>query len=204
MEHTSTHSMPDACLFFINEQVLLNNKLNTLTLPYQKTIEALNLRVLSSHFADSVMLVQCKSYLPPAAMLEIGYSLNAVKPLLPELDTTCQQRLLKAYHWINWHKQSKYCGHCGELLVSDISKPEKKCGNCNSLFFPRFSPAVMVLIQKKNKILLARSAHFSPGVYSALAGFIEIGETAEENSQITISSIDFFIEKKSSDTNFNR
>lgn len=38
----------------------------------------------------------------------------------------------------------------------------------------------MVLIQRNHQVLLARSAHFKPGIYSAIAGFIDIGESAEE------------------------
>jgi len=41
------------------------------------------------------------------------------------------------------------------------------------------APAVMVLIQREKDILLARSPHFTPGMYIAIAGFIDIGESAE-------------------------
>lgn len=47
-------------------------------------------------------------------------------------------------------------------------------------FFPRFSPAVIVLIYNEDEVLLARSLHFSLGTYSAIAGFIDIGESAEQ------------------------
>ena len=49
-----------------------------------------------------------------------------------------------------------------------------------SLQFPRLSPAVIVLVQRGNQLLMARSRHFAPGVYSVLAGFVEPGETLEE------------------------
>lgn len=54
------------------------------------------------------------------------------------------------------------------------------CPRCGLIAYPRISPAVMVLVCDSNKLLLARSAHFKPGVFSALAGFVEPGETLEE------------------------
>lgn len=54
------------------------------------------------------------------------------------------------------------------------------CSACGLLVYPRISPAVMVLIQRGDELLLARSPHFKPGVFSALAGFVEAGETLEQ------------------------
>ena len=54
------------------------------------------------------------------------------------------------------------------------------CPSCGLLAYPRISPVVMVLIQRGNELLLARSPHFTPGVFSALAGFVEAGETLEQ------------------------
>jgi NAD+ diphosphatase len=56
---------------------------------------------------------------------------------------------------------------------------EKKCKACDLSFLPNLSPAIMVLLKRENEILLARSPHFRQGMYSALAGFIDLGETAE-------------------------
>ena len=46
--------------------------------------------------------------------------------------------------------------------------------------FPRLSPAVIMAVERGDKLLLARSAHFPTGLYSVLAGFVEPGETIEE------------------------
>lgn len=55
-----------------------------------------------------------------------------------------------------------------------------QCPACGLIAYPRISPAVMVLVRNGNRLLLARSPHFKPGVFSALAGFVEPGETLEE------------------------
>lgn len=55
-----------------------------------------------------------------------------------------------------------------------------ECPACGLLAYPRLAPAVMVLIRRGDELLLARGPHFSPGVFSALAGFVEPGETLEQ------------------------
>jgi NAD+ diphosphatase len=54
------------------------------------------------------------------------------------------------------------------------------CPACKLSAYPRVAPAVMALVRKQNQILLARSPHFPPGMYSALAGFVEPGESLEQ------------------------
>jgi len=53
------------------------------------------------------------------------------------------------------------------------------CPACSLLAYPRISPAVMVLVRRGDELLLGRSPHFRPGMFSALAGFVEAGETIE-------------------------
>ena len=55
-----------------------------------------------------------------------------------------------------------------------------RCPACGLLAYPRLSPAIMVLVRDGERLLLARSPRFKPGVYSALAGFVEPGETLEQ------------------------
>jgi NAD+ diphosphatase len=107
---------------------------------------------------------------------------------------------MRALHWLNWDRQSQFCGRCGSALEGKMDATEKKCPTCETSIFPRFSPAVMVLIRKGDKILLARSPHFESGFYSAIAGFIDVGETAEQAAHrevkeelgLEISDLEYF------------
>lgn len=86
----------------------------------------------------------------------------------------------RACQLLDWQNHHRFCGKCG---VGTVMKPEEfamLCPRCGLIAYPRISPAVMVLVCDSNKLLLARSAHFKPGVFSALAGFVEPGETLEE------------------------
>jgi len=107
-------------------------------------------------------------------------TLKNVKNFLRECSNISCNIIIKAYQWLTWDNRSKFCGSCGSELQSNITTTEKSCSNCKISFFPRFSPAIMVLIKKENQILLGRSNHFPEGVYSALAGFVDLGESAED------------------------
>lgn len=107
---------------------------------------------------------------------------------------------IKAKALLHWLHVNQYCGVCGQ--PTNILFPElaKKCTSCSALFYPKTSPSVIVLIERGNEILLARSPNFLTGMYSALAGFIEPGETAEETLErevfeevgLTINNIRYF------------
>ena len=86
----------------------------------------------------------------------------------------------RATQLLDWQNQHRFCGQCGTPTVVKTGERAKQCPSCGLLAYPRISPAVMVLVLDGNKLLLARSPHFKPGVFSALAGFVEPGETLEE------------------------
>ena len=64
-----------------------------------------------------------------------------------------------------------------ELAADDYSRI---CGSCGRVHFPRISPAIILLIRKGERALLAHNARFRPGFFGRIAGFVEAGETLEE------------------------
>ena len=85
----------------------------------------------------------------------------------------------RATQLLDWQKHHRFCGSCGTPTAKKADELVMQCPNCGLLAYPRISPAVMVLVRDGEKLLLARSPHFKPGVFSALAGFVEPGETLE-------------------------
>ena len=81
---------------------------------------------------------------------------------------------------IDWQKNHRFCGHCGTPTVMKNTEFALECPACRLVAYPRISPAVMVLIEHGDQLMLARSPHFKPGVFSALAGFVEPGESLEQ------------------------
>lgn len=86
----------------------------------------------------------------------------------------------RATQLLDWQNHHRFCGQCGTPTVKKVDELSMQCPSCGLLAYPRISPAVMVLVRDGDKLLLARSPHFKPGVFSALAGFVEPGETLEE------------------------
>lgn len=86
----------------------------------------------------------------------------------------------RAVQLLDWQRNHRFCGHCGTTTQRRPQELAMVCPACGLLAYPRLAPAVMVLIRRGNQLLLARGAHFPPGMYSALAGFVEPGETLEQ------------------------
>jgi len=86
----------------------------------------------------------------------------------------------RAVQLLDWQSQHRFCGRCGTPTEMKTGEHAMQCPACGLLVYPRISPAVMVLVRDGDKLLLARSPRFKPGVYSALAGFVEPGETLEQ------------------------
>ena len=87
----------------------------------------------------------------------------------------------KITHIRHWQKRTRFCGVCGTPAISlEEEEHFRRCPQCNSVFYPKISPAVIVRIEKENAILLARNAHFPTAMYSLIAGFVEPGEALED------------------------
>ena len=86
----------------------------------------------------------------------------------------------RAKQIVGWHATHRFCGRCGGKTDPAPGELAKRCTRCGMLHYPRLSPAVIVLVTKEDRLLLARSPGFPQGLYSVLAGFVEPGESIEE------------------------
>ena len=78
-----------------------------------------------------------------------------------------------------WNRLNNYCSNCGAKIVTTMSGWEKICKSCDSKFFPRTDPVVIMMIYYDDRALLGRSHVWPEGMFSCLAGFMEPGETIE-------------------------
>ena len=83
---------------------------------------------------------------------------------------------------MHWDRTHQFCGACASPTRPHGSARARVCTNadCGLEHYPRLSPAIIVAVERGDEILLARSPHFPPGIYSVLAGFVDPGESAEE------------------------
>lgn len=87
----------------------------------------------------------------------------------------------------NWHRGARFCGHCGERTTATDAGWKRICESCGQQSFPRTDPVVIMLVTAGAYCVLGRQAHFPEGMMSALAGFVEPGETIEAAAQREIA-----------------
>lgn len=101
---------------------------------------------------------------------------------------------------IDCDRTTQFCGQCGAKTRQLRTERAKFCSDCNLITYPQLSPEIIVLVQKEDQILLARSPHFLPDLHSVIAGFVEPGENLEhtvhrevkEEVGITVKNIRYF------------
>ncbi|MEC7985735.1 MAG: NAD(+) diphosphatase [Myxococcota bacterium] len=78
-----------------------------------------------------------------------------------------------------WNQKTLFCSACGNRIIGSIAADRKHCTACNTDVFPRINPVVIVLLTHKERVLLARQPTFPKGMYSCIAGFVELGESLQ-------------------------
>jgi NAD+ diphosphatase len=80
----------------------------------------------------------------------------------------------------HWHARHGFCANCGQPSRIAVAGWRRDCPSCHAQHFPRTDPVVIMLAVDGERCLLGRQARFPKNMYSALAGFLEPGETVEE------------------------
>jgi NAD+ diphosphatase len=81
---------------------------------------------------------------------------------------------------LGWHRRHRFCANCGHATDVKEAGHLRACPNCGAEHHPRTDPVVIMLVERGDDILLGRQPRWPKGRYSALAGFVEPGETLEE------------------------
>jgi NAD+ diphosphatase len=119
-----------------------------------------------------------------------------IEELLPRdvLSIAAQARSL-----LHWHDSHRYCAKCGAASIMQDEGYKRHCNGCGTDHFPRTDPVVIMAVCRGKKTLLGRQKSWPVGMYSALAGFMEPGETMEaavrrevkEEVGLTIGRVDY-------------
>lgn len=109
-----------------------------------------------------------------------GASFEELRSVVGELAEDQAQLLIYARALVVWRSRHRHCGACGAPTVPRSAGHVLACTRCGTEFFPRIDPAVIVLVSDARRALLGRQRSWAPGRYSALAGFVEAGETLED------------------------
>jgi NAD+ diphosphatase len=125
--------------------------------------------------------IQCwAAELPPEVEAPSGMSWSGLRALFSVLDDAHFAVAGRALQLVDWDRTHRYCGRCATPTEPHAAERVRICPACKLSLYPRVAPAVMALVKRQDEVLLARSPHFPPGMYSALAGFVEPGESLEQ------------------------
>jgi len=117
-----------------------------------------------------------------ASGLPQGSMFEELRPMLPLLSAAEVNLLSYARALQVWRARHRHCGVCGAPTQPKSAGHALACTSttCGEVFFPRLDPAIIVLVSDGPYVLMGRQASWPPGRYSALAGFVEPGESLED------------------------
>ncbi len=81
---------------------------------------------------------------------------------------------------VDWHARHRFCARCGAPTKLAKGGWQRSCEGCGAEHFPRVDPVTIMLVEHDGRLLLGRQPRFPPRRFSALAGFVEPGESIEE------------------------
>jgi len=105
---------------------------------------------------------------------------GALMDLLGALPPDEAETYATARSLLDWHARHRFCANCGTPTAPCHAGWARLCPNCATEHYPRTDPVVIMLAEHDDHVLVGRQPAFPPGRYSALAGFVEVGESIEE------------------------
>ena len=125
--------------------------------------------------------VYCRTaWLPAKTPPPPGYQPRKLRSLFGAIDDSLMAVAGRAFQLAEWARTHRFCGNCGTPTVHVAGERSVRCPACGMVAYPRISPAMMVLVRKGPEILLARHTNSPTQFFTALAGFLEAGESIED------------------------
>ncbi len=175
--------VPDRALWFVfrRTDILVTAEPSQSVLLCESHPSLLGLEVAQVQYLGLLRGEHCYAAEVPATVEPpAGWNFQGLRALFNQFDDTTLALAGRAIQIIDWDRSHRYCGSCATPTVLKTTERSRECPACGSVFYPRISPVVMCLIRRGRTILLARSPRFPNTTYSALAGFVEPGETLEQ------------------------
>lgn len=177
-------SVPSFWFIFSGKKIIVKNDGEPVSIPFIITpadigITTTSVSYLGTFYGNHVFATETGE----KVQLPQGYSYNGLWGLFNHLEPDFFNVALKASHILDWEKNDRFCSRCGTANVMKDLERAKVCPSCGYTSYPRISPAVIVLVERDNTILLARAPRFKEELFSVLAGFSEPGETLEDTVQ---------------------
>lgn len=120
------------------------------------------------------------AWLARDAVPAAGFEFRKLRSLFGVMEEGLVAVAGRAYQIAEWARTHRFCGVCATPTEMVAGERCARCPACGMVAYPRISPAMMVLIKKGDAVLLARHLNHPAQFFTALAGFVEAGESIEE------------------------
>jgi len=177
----ATITEPALWFVFQGTTVLVQREESRVSLPVHLHIHELGLEPVRVQYVGRYAGQHCFSCEIAAEIpAPAGMSWAGLRSLFGAVDDALFGVVGRAIQIVDWDRSHQFCGRCGTPTERKPVELARQCPKCGQTHYPRIAPAVMALVRKRDQLLLARSPHFPPGMHSALAGFVEPGESLEQ------------------------
>ena len=172
------------CFVFVDGKLLLPEAETVELVPQSwRSLEPLS---ANRHYLGQLDQLDCWACTLPEA--PPGWRTMPLRAAMMQFPEPLMSLAGRAAQVLEWDRAHRFCGVCGTPTDMHAQDRARVCPSCGHTAYPRLSPAMMALVwrvsgrqnARKKELLLARSPHYAPGMFSALAGFVEPGESLED------------------------
>ncbi|XP_064320657.1 NAD(P)H pyrophosphatase NUDT13, mitochondrial isoform X1 [Phalacrocorax carbo] len=146
----------------------------------------------TEQWIEKSVLISCSDEHVPHFALDLGAleksiieselkgSFTDLRKALFVLDEKDSSLLASAQSLLQWHDSHQYCSKTGQPTQKNVAGSKRVCHASGITYYPQMSPVVITLVSDGSRCLLARQPSFPQGMYTALSGFCDVGESVEE------------------------
>ncbi len=171
----------DKFYLFSKDRILVEVKDNAYIIPNREVIEKLDIEIKYIQCLGSYDGMNCYCGEIEESTYS-GYEFIDLRTYSKQVSHDDFLVSAKAILLLNHERENQKCGICGSQMIMKSSGNDRAmiCTNCDNMVWPKTAPAIIVAVTKGDKLLLAHNRMFPEGMYSVVAGFVEMGESFEQ------------------------
>lgn len=192
----------DKIFLFNDDKLMVKIENDQISIPNKNTLEKMGLKIKHLQCLGALDGINCYSGEIDKLWDENTYKFIDLREYSRNADYDWFMASGKALLLLNFIRDNQRCGVCGSPMYMKKEGEDRviMCTKCYHMVWPKTAPAIIVAVTRGDKLLLAHNSNFPEGMYSVLAGFVEMGESFEqcvkrevlEETGIKIQNIKYF------------